>query len=281
MNDDALLYIPEELTPLSFTPCYAFLTAEQRVSYNRLHGLYFLEQIIFFEQCQGRSGLLWLIKNAPTEDLRREAKDFLVEEDEHSSWFRGLLREVESETYAHTDFHRIDTSAWVQWLTRSLGAGVAWLPALLWLQLMAEERALHFGRCFVRHAEQIDPRFLAVQRKHLADEPGHIRRDLLFIEWLWPATPSWLRHINARILEWLLREFFLLPKRSGKRVIMEWISFHPELEPRRSEIFKDWQELEQNPEFMRSLYPRAALPKTAALASRWPELKFMETFLTD
>lgn len=281
MNGDAKFYVPEELTPLFFTPCYASLTDEQRLSYNRLHGLYFLEQIIFFEQCQGRPGLCWLIKHAPTDALRREAEDFMAEEDAHSAWFRELLRNVEPETYSHTDFHRIGTPAWVQWLTRRLGAGIAWLPALLWLQLIAEERALHFGRCYVRDAEQIDSRFLAVQRRHLADEPGHIRRDILFIEWLWPATPGWLRQINAWLMEWLLREFFLLPKRSGRRVVMEWLSQHPELDAKRSNILNDWQQLGQNHDFMRSLYPRAVLPKTAALASRWPELKFMETFLTD
>jgi hypothetical protein len=281
MNDDALLYIPEELTPLFFTPGYSKLTNAQRATYNRLHGRYFLEQTIFFEQFLGKQGLQWLAKHAPSADLRAEAQDFITEEDQHSAWFRELLREIEPQTYAKSDFHLLAASRFQGALMSKLSASVSWLPALLWLQLMAEERALHFGRCFIRHAEQIDPRFLAVQRKHLADEPGHIRRDLLFIEWLWPATPSWLRHINARLLEWLLREFFLLPNRSGKRVIMEWLSLHPELEPRRSEILQDWKELEQNSDFMRSLYPLSALPKTAALASRWPELKFMETFLTD
>lgn len=281
MSGDSKYYVPEELTPLFFTPCYALLTDEQRLSYNRLHGLYFLEQIIFFEQCQGRPGLCWLIRHAPTEELRREAADFLAEEDEHSAWFRELLREAEPETYARTDFHRITAPAWVQWLTRKLGVGISWLPVLLWLQLMAEERALHFGRCYVRHAGQIEPRFLEVQRRHLADEPGHIRRDVLFIEWLWPATPVWLRRVNAWLLEWTLREFFLLPKRSGKRVVMEWLSRHPELDPKRSEILTDWQLLGSSSVYMRSLYPRTALPKTAELASRWPELKFMETFLTD
>jgi hypothetical protein len=281
MNNHAQFYVPEELTPLFFTPSYARLTEPQKISYNRLHGLYFLEQTIFFEQCQGKPGLLWLSRHAPSEELKREAADFLAEEDAHSTWFRALLREVEPGTYAHTDFHRIGATKRVQWLTRKLGAGIAWLPALLWLQLMAEERALHFGRCYVRHAGQIDPRFLAVQRRHLADEPGHVRRDVLFIEWLWPATPAWLRRINARFLEWLLREFFHLPKHSGKRVVMEWLSLHPELEPQRSAILDDWRQLGCNPDFLHSLYPRAALPKTAALASDWPELSFLKTFLTD
>ncbi len=276
-----LLYVPEELTPLFFTPSYASLTKEQRVSYNRLHGRYFLEQTIFFEQFLGNQGLQWLAKHAPSADLRCEAEEFIAEEDQHSAWFRELLREVDPQAYAKSDFHMLAASDLQQALMSKLSASVSWLPSLLWLQLMAEERALHFGRCYVRHADQIDPRFLAVQRKHLADEPGHIRRDLLFLEWLWPTTPAWLRRLNAWLLEWLLREFFLLPKRSGKRVLLEWLRLHHELEPKRTTILTEWQQLKFNQQYIKSLYPRVALPKTAALASSWPELKFMEAFLSD
>lgn len=275
------LHVPEELTPLFFTACYATLTDAQRASYNRLHGLYFLEQTIFFEQFMGKPGLRWIMHHAPTAELRREAATFIAEEDAHSSWFRALLREVEPQIYAERDFHFLGASKLQQTLMSWLSAGVAWLPALLWLQLMAEERALHFGRCFVRHATDIEPRFLEVQRKHLADEPAHIRRDLRFLDWLWPATPAWLRRINARLLEWLLREFFLLPKRSGRRVVMTWLAAHPELKSKRDAILREWDGLGQNVAFIRTLYPRTALPKTAELASAWPELNFMSTILTD
>ncbi len=277
----ALLYVPEELTPLFFTPSYASLTNEQRVSYNRLHGLYFLEQTIFFEQFLGKQGLQWLAKHAPSADLRCEAQDFIAEEDQHSAWFRELLREINPHAYAKSDFHLLAASDLQQAMMSKLSASVSWLPALLWLQLMAEERALHFGRCFLRHADEVDPRFMAVQRKHLADEPGHIRRDLLFLAWLWPTTPAWLRRVNVWLLEWLLREFFLLPKRSGQRVLDQWLERHPELSSQRAVILRDWKALSQNARFISTLYPRAVLPKTAELASAWPELSFMNTFLTD
>ena len=276
----ALLFVPEELTPLYFTPIYATLSREQQVAYNRLHGLYFLEQTIFFEQFLGLPGLRWMERHAPTPELQKEARDFIAEEDTHSGWFRTLLREIDPQTYTTTDFHLLGASAFQQSVTRRLSAGIAWLPALLWLQLMAEERALHFGRCFVRHADTMDPRFLEVQRRHLADEPGHIRRDLLFLDWLWPSTPPWLRRLNARFLHWLLREFFLLPKRSGKNVVLRWLDQNPELQALRPTLLAQWDDLQNNPTFLNSLYPRKALPKTAELASRWPEMKFMDHFLT-
>jgi P-aminobenzoate N-oxygenase AurF len=277
----ALLYVPEELTPLFFTPSYTSLTNEQRVSYNRLHGMYFLEQTIFFEQFLGKQGLQWLAKHAPSAYLRREAEEFIMEEDQHSAWFRELLREIDPHVYAKSDFHLLAAGDLQQAMMSKLSANVSRLPALLWLQLMAEERALHFGRCYLRHADEVDPRFMAVQRKHLADEPGHIRRDLLFLEWLWSATPAWLRRVNAWLLEWLLREFFLLPKRSGQRVLDHWLERHPELSSQRAVILSDWKALSQNTRFISSLYPRSALPKTSELASAWPELTFMNTFLTD
>jgi hypothetical protein len=71
----ALLYVPEELTPLFFTPSYASLTNEQRVSYNRLHGLYFLEQTIFFEQFLG-AGFLPTAATAFATVARRPASDW-------------------------------------------------------------------------------------------------------------------------------------------------------------------------------------------------------------
>ena len=70
------LFIPESLTPLAWTPLYAGLSGEDRLAYNHLHGRYFLEQTIFFEQLMGRPALDILSKKAPTEYLRREAADF-------------------------------------------------------------------------------------------------------------------------------------------------------------------------------------------------------------
>lgn len=161
------------------------------------------------------------------------------------------------------------------------GSGVRRFPAMLWLQLIFEERALHLGREFVSAGAGLDVRFLAVHRRHLADEPAHIRRDVLFIEWLWPATPAWLRRLNARLLLWLLREFFLLPKRSGLRVVETWLRECPELMPRRAEILHAMQALETNDLYLRTLYPRASFPKTRQLAARWPELAGLEHFFTD
>lgn len=41
-------FLPEGLTPLAHTAAYAMLTAQQRLRYNQLHGLYVNEQILLF-----------------------------------------------------------------------------------------------------------------------------------------------------------------------------------------------------------------------------------------
>jgi hypothetical protein len=278
---DAALYVPESLTPLAFTTVYPTLTTRQRLRYNQLHGLYFLEQLVFFEQIMGHPTLAWLARNSPTPELRSEAEHFISEEDEHSSWFRGLLREIEPAHYASHDFRLLKISSAAHALMRLPGRAVRLFPALLWMQLIFEERALQFGRAFVASGRSLDPRFLAVHRRHLADEPAHIRRDILFLEWLWPTTPAWLRRMNARLLLWLLREFFLLPKRSGWRVTQMWLEEFPELRHRRDEIRLAMTGLETNDSYLRTLYPKASFPKTRQLAARWPELAKLEDFFTD
>lgn len=280
ISSRAALFIPEVLTPLAFTPLYADLPDAQKLRYNQLHGLYFLEQTIFFEQIMGKATLEWLVRNAPL-NLQREAKAFMDDEDAHTSWFRCLLREIDPAHYERSDFLLLDASPSARMLLRLLSGSLQIFPMFLWLQLIAEERSLHFGRIFVEHEAVLDSRFVAVQRAHLADEPGHIRRDVLFLEWLWPATPTWLRRFNVRILCWVLREFFLLPKRSGWSVVQTWLNEFPELKERRAEFRQAMTDLRSNETFLRTLYPRAILPQTRMMTGRWPEMAPLERLFTD
>lgn len=274
-------FIPEGLTPLSWTPFYASLEADDRLAYNRLHGLYFLEQTIFFEQFLGRPVLDHLARHAPGDSLRREAREFAEEENLHTSWFRDLLQQERPGWYLQKDFHLIGAGAPQRLIIRWLGRHVQFLPALLWLQLMAEERALYFGLQFIKDDDSLDERFRAVQKKHLADEPGHIRRDELFIHALWDTASPRLRSINAKLLHWLLREYFLLPKRSGWNVVEHWLKECPHLIPRRAEVRQAMTGLAHNEAFLKSLYPRRHLPRTATLSQAWQELAFLQSFLTD
>lgn len=275
------LFIPQRLTPLSFTPLYLDLSDDEKRSYNRAHGLYFLEQTIFFEQLLGKPVLCQLLQMAPHGPMAESARRFMEEEDRHTGWFRALLREVEPETYAKRDFHLLEVGPIVAPVARLLGRSVRFLPFLLWLQLIAEERSLYFGKRFMEAGSSLDSRFLEVQRQHLADEAGHIRSDVEFIRWIWPRCGKPLRALNARLLEWSLRELFHLPKRSGWRVVEHWLRSHPPLMARRAEFKSAMADLAKNDAFLRTLYPRKYLSRTSALAASWPEMQFLEDFFTD
>ena len=273
-------YIPERLTPLAFTGIYAELSDAHRTRYNQLSGLYFLEQTIFFEQCMGRPVLEWLEMNGLT-SLRDDAREFIEEENRHTSWFRQLLRDCEPRWYAKDCFRLVKAGSASRTALNFCAQRPHRFPCLLWLQIMAEERAQYFSAAFVADANELDPRFVEVQHRHLADEGGHIRWDVEFIEWLWPATPSFLRKMNARLLEWLLHEFFHLPKRSGWNVIEHLVAEFPELSVRKSDLRAAMRSLAQNDTYLRTLYPRCVFPRTRRLANRWPELHFLEGFFTE
>ena len=273
-------YIPERLTPLAFTSIYGELSDTQRTRYNQLSGLYFLEQTIFFEQCMGRPVLERLAQIAPA-SLREHAREFIAEEDRHTAWFRELLRECEPRWYAGDGFRLVKAGPVSHAALNFCARRPRQFPCLLWLQIMAEERAQYFSGAFVADADGLDPRFVEVQRRHLADEGGHIRWDVEFIEWLWPATPLVVRKGNARLLGWLLREFFHLPKRSGWNVVARLIVEFPELAARKAELRAAMRSLAANDAYLRTLYPRAVFPRTRRLASRWPELHFLESFFTE
>jgi len=274
------LYIPERLTPLAFTPIYSELSAAHRARYNQLTGLYFLEQTIFFEQCMGRPVLEWIEQMAPS-PLREHAREFTDEENKHSSWFRELLRESEPGWYAQDCFRFVKGGPASLAILSFCNRRPHQFPFLLWLQILAEERAQYFGGAFVMEADALDPRFVEVQRRHLADEGRHIRWDGEFIEWLWAQTPLFRRKWNARLLSWLLREFFYLPKRSAWNVVEQWISEFPDLADRKAEFRSAIQSLSRNEAYLRTLYPRSVFPRTRRLASAWPELQFLDTFFKD
>ncbi len=86
---------------------------------------------------------------------------------------------------------------------------------------MQEERSLYFSKSCLEKADELEPRFVAIHRAHLADEVGHVGWDGELLDWLWPRTGRTMRRVNVRLLEWMIGEFFLLPKRSGVRVVAQ------------------------------------------------------------
>ena len=58
-----------------------------------------------------------------------------------------------------------------------------------------------------------------LERQHLADEVDHVQWDEQVIGVIWPETSPWLRKLNVKLMDWMLREFIVAPKRAAVRVL--------------------------------------------------------------
>src|SRR5258705_1213498 len=132
---------------------------------------------------------------------------FMAEEARHSAMFPRLNEQCAPRFYATSDFYFIQISGAARKLMDVMSRRPRLFPLFLWLMLLEEERALHYGATFVRSLG-LEPHFVSVQRTHLADEAGHVRWDEELLDCIWGKTNPLLRHFNARLLSWMVDEFF-------------------------------------------------------------------------
>ena len=266
-------FMPEALTPLYHTPAYEHLTAEQRLSYNQLNALYFNEQTIFFEKSFARTVLGKLAAEPLSDALKAGLRQFMEEEEQHSEMFRQLNRKCAPELYTHSDFYFIRVPAFAQRLLSGLSRQPKLFPAFLWLMYLQEERGLFYGRCFLQSSGELEPHFVETQRKHLADEAGHVRWDQALLDTIWPQTHPILRKLNASFLAWLIGEYFSAPKRAGIKVLHGLIEKHPELRPQQEELRRHLLNLRKDQAYRCSFYSAANVPGTFEHFDRWPEFR--------
>jgi hypothetical protein len=234
--DFSLPFMPHDLTPLSFTPAYDTLTPAQKLRYNQINALYFNEQTMFFEKNLARNILGHFLSRPLPPDLRDGLRQFLAEEEMHTAMFRHLNRLCAPQLYRDRDFHFIQTTPVAAWVLDAISKRPAQFPFLLWLAQLQEERALFFGRAFLKHADTLEPHFVQTQRRHLADEIGHVRWDGILLERVWTKTSPWLRRFNVRLFAWMVRQYFTTPKHTAPRVVAALVAEFPELRPRYAEF---------------------------------------------
>lgn len=267
------LFIPEELTPLSFTSSYRELTSGQRLRYNQLHALYFNEQILFFETVLLGPILDALQREPWPRGLAAGLAEFRAEERQHSEMFRRLNRRCAPWLYARGDHHFIRMPAV---LLAVLGWAVRHpllFPLFLWLMLLQEERSIFYSRTYLRHRGSLEPSFVAVHRRHVADEVGHVRWDEQLLDALWLRSSRLRRAVNARLFAWLLEEFFGAPKRGQLEVVAELVLEHPELGELAPKMRTELLALGDDEAFRASLYSRSIVPRTFARFDSAPELR--------
>jgi len=274
--DSGKLFLPEELTPLYYTPSYGALTPEQRRRYNQLHALYFNEQILYFETALGHPILGALLHRPWPDRLADGLRQFQEEERQHSAMFRRLNQRCAPELYAGRDHYFVQVPKVWMAVSRWAVDHPLLFPMFLWLMLVQEERSLYYSRVILRHRESIDPHFVKAHRLHLADEVGHVRWDEELLDALWQRAHPVLRKVNAKLFAWMLDEFFAGPKRAQLRVVEELVREFTELRERRLEIQRQLLALSADDEFRTSLYSREIVPRTFARFDSSPEFRILK-----
>jgi hypothetical protein len=272
-------FMPEKLTPFFFTPAYGTLTEEQKLRYNQLHACYFNEQTIFFESAMARCILRDFLAQKLPGGLAEGLQVFISEEAEHSEMFRKLNRSCRPNIYSKGDFYFIRVPAISSLVLRQWAGRAHYFPFFLWILLVQEERALYFGKKFLEEDSELEPNFVATQRRHLADEVGHIGWDEELLDWVWPRLSKTYREFNSRLFIWMMGEYFTTPKRSGLHVVAELVNEFPELRPRWQEFQAQMLRLSQNEQFNLSCYSRDITPKSFARFDQWPEFRALNKIL--
>jgi P-aminobenzoate N-oxygenase AurF len=274
--DQGKRFIPEEFTPLSYTPSYRALTEEQRLRYNQLQALYFNEQIIFFETAIGRKVLEALLRDSLPPQLTKGLRQFLEEEQQHTEMFRRINQHCAPQFYGAGHFYFIQPP-------RSWMAALGWatqhprfFPMFLWLMLLQEERSLFYSRRVIVQRDDLEPHFVKMHRTHLADEVGHVRWDEELIETLWQGANPVLRKVNGKLLGWMLGEFFNAPKRAQLNVVHELTREFPALRGLEPEMQRQMLGLSEDGRYQMSLYSREIVPRAFARFDEWPELQSLK-----
>jgi hypothetical protein len=268
-------FIPDRLTPLRLTPAWEQLRPEERLRYNQLHGLYFHEQIIFFEQRIIVPLMRALQPHVADPELRRALDTFIAEEMTHSAGFHRWLRSVRPAWYAHDWRHFIRFGAIGDAALAAMIKRPRLFPCFLWLVQMLEERTMFASRLFLAEENTFSEALLALHRQHLTDEADHVRWDAALIAQFWTGAPSWLRRLNARLLHWMLGEFIAVPRRAAVSVIDALAAEIPNLTVPAAELKAQLRSLAQREDFRRAVFGRDAVPRTCKQASTAPDLRIV------
>jgi hypothetical protein len=155
-------------------------------------------------------------------------------------------------------------------------------PALLWLMLIMEEKAMTASRRFRdENPGSYEPHFAAAYRFHLGDEAAHVQIDWHLLEYFHARRRRLVRTANAALLRWLIGNFFLPPTRSGARILHLLAGEQPELTPFLPGMVRALRDVNRNTDYQEMMYSRQTTPITFSLFDRFPEFSAMKkTLLT-
>lgn len=275
-------FLSERLTPVYYTPGYATLTEPEKLRYNQITAMHFNELIAFFETTF--SGVLEAVLESRAFSLPAELREAVVQfaEDErrHTQMFRDLNLASEPAWYARGPHHLVQASKAGVWILSRVARRPDLFPAVLWVMLVMEEKALAMARDVLREQESLEPHYVAVHRAHLEDEVRHVQVDWHLLERLYPGRPRGVRELNARFFGFLVGRYFLAPDRAARAVLGALVREQPGLAPRARQLSRELRNLAQDKDYQRMMYSRETCPIAFALFDRFPEFRVLKrTFL--
>ena len=145
--------------------------------------------------------------------------------------------------------------------------------------MIQEEKAVYYAKEFLDSERELEPHYYETQISHLADEGSHFDYNTQLLDLFWENKGTVLRRLNGRLFEWVLKEFFTVPKRSGLKVLDHWLGEFPEIQHWKPQIKQHYRELNQNAAYICSLYSPRTVPHTLDRMKQEPELHNLSCYL--
>jgi hypothetical protein len=213
-------FLPARLTTLAHAPSWKSLETRHQLRYTQLYALYLNEQTVFFEELLATNVLPALYQRPDRigEELAEDLRRFEAEERRHSSWFREINRRGDPDRFSLDEgtYVFIPADARMRAVTAWFARRPFAFPCWIWLMLLQEERSISVARECLAKDSGLEPEFVALHRKHMADEVDHVHWDIKLVEQVWLPLPMWKRRLQTRIFGVMMAEFFTAPKRSLK-----------------------------------------------------------------
>jgi hypothetical protein len=280
--DRSRRFFCETLTPLYYTPSYARLAPAHRRRYTQLMGMLSNELIAWLEADFVDHGLARMqrVPGIGAELVQALAR-FREDERRHADAWHRLNRLSEPTWYAEPGGRRLLGMPAVVGRLAPIAAHQPWAgPAMLWMQLLQEERSVDISRrCLKLPADTIEPRYAAVYREHLRDEVRHVQLDCHLIAHVHASQSRAGRLATAAVLRWAVRHFFLRPARSAMRLVRILAAEYPELRPLVPAMTRELRRLVDDEAYNEMMYSRATTPITFAMFDAYPELHAMREVL--
>jgi len=272
----------ETLSPLFYTPSYARLSEPHRRRHTQLMGMLSNELIARLE-ADVVDRCLTAVER--TGDLPPELADavagFRADERRHAEAWHRLNALSEPAWYGRA---ARSTLLGVPPLAGQLAPILARQPwaiaAILWIQLLQEERSIDISRRLLRMpAEAIEPRYAAVYREHLRDEVRHVQLDARLIAHVHARQTPAARRWTAACLRWVVGRFFLRPARSADRLLAILAGEFPELGPMVPTMRRELRAVADDDRYHAMMYSRSSTPTSFGLFDAHPEFHAMRRVL--